>query len=253
MSDNMPPTPAPSQAEQPVGTISGGLLNYVVISLTFLIVGVVIGVTVGANNATLDEMTVERAVRAALADMNLGAAQDDRFELVGDSPYLGATDAPVVIVEFSDFRCPYCGRHYENTLNPLLENYGDHIRYVYRHFAALGPESVTAAIASECANEQGKFWEFHDKFFTNQPMLGRDFYLATASEFDLDVEQFTACLDESRYLTQVSNDGIDGQLNGVNGTPGFFINGHFVRGAQPYEIFERIVLRELQKVGIDPS
>jgi protein-disulfide isomerase len=242
------------QSEQPVASLSGGLLNYLVISITFLVVGVIIGVTISnntsANDGGIDATVVERIMRDVLADAELGGGVD-RFELVDDDPYIGAEDAPVVIVEFSDFRCPYCGRHYTATLEPLLENYGEHIRYVYRDFAALGPESVAAAVASQCAFEQGVFWEFHDTFFTSQDQLGRDFYIATAEENGIDVDEFTTCIDESRYLNEVNSDGIDGQLNGVSGTPGFFINGNFVRGAQPYEVFERLVLRELSKAGID--
>lgn len=244
------PNAEPMLADQPVVTVSGTVINYVLVAVTFLIVGVAIGAVAFGNRSGLTEASVEKIVRTVLADYNL-SNEPNRFELVDNDPYLGAEDAPVVIVEFSDFRCPYCHRHFVDTLVPLLENYGEHIRYVYRHFAVLGPESTAAAIASSCGNEQGKFWEFHNTFFENQQSLGRSFYISVAEDNDLDVEAFTTCIDESRYLADVNSDIIDGQLNGVAGTPGFFINGTFVRGAQPYEVFERLVLRELAKANIE--
>jgi protein-disulfide isomerase len=247
----------PSQKEQQVMTISVSILNYALVAVVFLFVGVLIGSqALGPQQPALSAGMVEQIVRDVIADADLsggGDADSDRFELVDDDPSLGADDAPVVIVEFSDFRCPYCGRHYEQTLEPLLENYGEHIRYVYRDFAALGPESTAAALAAECADDQGAFWEFHDRFFTNQNQLSREYYIATAEDLELDVETFTNCVDEQTHMGEVSNDGIDGQLNGVAGTPGFFINGQFIRGAQPYEVFERVVTRELEKAGIDYS
>ena len=112
----------------------------------------------------------------------------DRFALVDDDPYMGAVDAPVVIVEFSDFFCVYCKRHFEQTFMPLLEAYGPYIRYVYRDFARLTAESTPAAAAAGCAYAQGKFWEFHGAFFNNQDSLGRDFYMQTAENYQLDMD-----------------------------------------------------------------
>ena len=136
---------------------------------------------------------------------------------------------------------------------PLLENYGQHIRYVYRDFPRLTEESPAAAAAAQCAFEQGKFWEFRAAFFENQAALGLEFYLQTAKEFELDLEAYSVCLAENRYLGEVEIDGLDGQLAGVRGTPGFFINGQILSGAQPYSIFEHLVQRELDKAGIDYS
>lgn len=251
-------TPAPEQATETLSrknesviVMPRTILNYVVIAVTFLLIGGIIGSQAfGAQDSALTEAAVERIVRQVLSETDFSQQNSDRFELVGNSPYLGAEDAPIVIVEFSDFRCPYCGRHYEMVLDPILENYGEHIRYVYRNFAALGPESTQSALAAQCANEQGAFWEFHNIFFENPNLLGRDFYIQTAEENELDVEEFTVCLDDARYMGDISSDLIDGQLNGVTGTPGFFINGNFIRGAQPYEVFERVIQRELTRAGI---
>jgi len=253
-----PQTQPGKSRDDEIAVVPRTTFNYVIIAITFLVVGVAVGALAFTSESSptesLTEADVERVVRSVLSDMDFSAdANDDRFELVDNDPYLGAEDAPVVIVEFSDFRCPYCGRHYEQTMEPLMENYGEYIRYVYRDFAALGPESTQAALAAECANEQGVFWQFHDALFRNQQRISYDYYLELAADNDIDVDAFTACMTEGRYLAEIDNDIFDGQLNGVAGTPGFFVNGHFIRGAQPYDIFERLVLRELEAAGINPS
>ncbi len=233
-------------------------LNYLAIALAFCVIGVLIGKAAfeaPADQAVMvDEAQLRAIIESVLDERAPGAAaeqESDRFALVDDDPYLGDENAPIVIVEFSDFFCAYCKRHFDLTFAPLLENYGGHIRYVYRDFARLTPESAPAAAAAQCAFAQGKFWEFHGAFFDHQDELGYDFYLKTAEEYELDIEDYTACLDEGRYIDEVEIDGFDGQIAGVRGTPGFFINGQILSGAQPYSIFERMIQRELAKAGID--
>lgn len=241
--------------------VSKVTLNYVLIAITFLMVGILIGLFgLGDNRDNIDVTINEDQLREVLisvledSEVNFagGASEsgNERFALVDDDPYIGNEDAPIVIVEFSDFFCSFCKRHFDQTLTPVLENYGEHIRYVYRDFAQLTPESQPAAAAAECADEQGVFWDFHSEFFSNQSVLGRDFYIATAEKFELDVDAYTACLDENRYSEEVEFDILDGQLEGVRGTPGFFINGQFISGAQPYQLFERIIQRELNQAGV---
>ncbi|MYD09456.1 MAG: thioredoxin domain-containing protein [Chloroflexi bacterium] len=240
-------------------TAPSKILSYVVVAAACYLLGLVVGG--GSLNAPdeaaavkVDEAQLRAVILSVLEERDLAAADDtapDRFALVDDDPYLGAEDAPVVIVEFSDFFCTYCKRHFDQTFAPLLESYGQHIRYVYRDFARLTPESGPASEAAQCAFEQGKFWEFRADFFSNQEALGRDFYLETAAAHELDIEAFTACLDDRRYLDEVEIDGLDGQLAGIRGTPGFFINGQILSGAQPYAIFERMTQRELDMAGID--
>lgn len=251
-----------------VATVSRVTLNYILIGITFFMVGILIGMFGlgggGGNvNVTINEDDLRDVLISVLEDPTLelniasgGSAEEtgpDRYALVDTDPYIGNEEAPIVIVEFSDFFCSFCKRHFDQTFVPLLENYGEHIRYVYRDFAQLTPESTPAAMAAECANEQGAFWDFHNEFFNNQQSLGRDFYIATAEKFELDVDAYTACLDEERYLDEVDIDRLDGQLEGVRGTPGFFVNGQFISGAQPYALFERIIQRELRQQGISLS
>lgn len=238
--------------------ISRGGLNYLAIAVVSCVIGILIGKAAfeaPAEQAVMvDEAQLRAIIQSVLDELASGAASaegSDRFALVDDDPYLGDENAPIVIVEFSDFFCTFCKRHFDQTFKPLLENYGQYIRYVYRDFARLTAESTPAAAAAGCAFAQGKFWEFHGAFFDNQSELGYDFYLQTAENFELDIEEYTACLDEGRYIDEVEIDGFDGQIAGVRGTPGFFINGQILSGAQPYSIFERMIQRELDKAGID--
>jgi len=251
----------PIDKSEEVVVISKTTLNYIVVGITFLMVGVLIGyfgLDKGTDdlNVTINEDQLREVLVSVLedADLNIGGSStvvnSDRFDLVDDDPYIGNEDAPVVIVEFSDFFCTYCKRHFDQTFTPLLENYGEHIRYVYRDFAQLTPESEPAAIAAQCANEQGEFWDFHNEFFSNQQSLGYDFYIETAEKFGLDVEAYTTCIEDGTYADEVGIDRLDGMLEGVQGTPGFFINGQFISGAQPYQIFERLIQKELNQAGI---
>ena len=252
-----PQTKHSSQKTQDTVVLARTTLNYALIAVTFLVVGLAMGwylfTTDPTPTATIDEDTIRAIVQDAIANSDLGAVDDsnERFELVDDDPYLGEVDAPVVIVEFGDFRCPYCGVHHTQTLIPLLENYGQYIRYVYRDFPGLGQESINAALAAQCANEQGFFWQFHDELFAaDLDNINRNLYFNLAVRYNLDLDAFVECYDSEAYLGEVNIDYFDGQLNSVQGTPSFFINGHFIRGAQAYEIFERAILRELDKAGI---
>ena len=247
-----------TENRESAGRTTGVEFNYLAIAAISLVIGLLIGKALfeapSDQVVSVDEAQIRAIIESVLDERDAGAttAEDsDRFALVDDDPYLGEEDAPIVIVEFSDFFCTYCKRHFDQTFAPLLENYGAYIRYVYRDFARLTPESTPAAAAAQCAFAQGKFWEFRAAFFDNQSELGYDFYLQTAEEYELDIEEYTACLDEGRYIDEVDIDGFDGQIAGVRGTPGFFINGKILSGAQPYSIFERMIQHELKNAGID--
>ncbi|MGB7340266.1 MAG: DsbA family protein [Phototrophicaceae bacterium] len=170
---------------------------------------------------------------------------------VDDDPAIGSLDAPVTMIEFSDFRCPYCGRFAIDTLEPLLEAYGEYVYFVYRDFAILGPESINAAIASECADDQEQFWTYHDLLFANQANLNRATYISLAEDLNLDMDTFTGCIDNETHLEEVQADSSTVQQLGATGTPTFFINGRFVSGAQPFEVFARIIEEELEAVGVE--
>ncbi|NLE50689.1 MAG: thioredoxin domain-containing protein [Chloroflexi bacterium] len=169
-----------------------------------------------------------------------------------DDAFRGPEDAPVTIVEFSDFQCVYCGRFYEETLPRLLEAYPDEVRFVYRDFPIFGDDSVRAAMAAECAAEQDMFWEMHDRIFAihnedTAPTLSQETLISFADEIGLDTAEFETCLVEERYMDEIIGDFQTAQAYGFRGTPGFVINGVvYSFGAQPFEVFDAIIQQELE-------
>jgi protein-disulfide isomerase len=161
------------------------------------------------------------------------------------SPVRGPANAPVEIVEFSDFQCPFCQRA-DPTVTQVLNTYGDRIRLVYREYPLPNhPNAKPAAEAGMCANEQGKFWPYHDRLFANQQRLGTNDLKQHAVELGLDAARFNTCLDSHKYQSLVEADINAGNDAGVNGTPAFFINGRMISGAQPFEAFKKIIDDEL--------
>jgi protein-disulfide isomerase len=157
----------------------------------------------------------------------------------------GPAAAPIEIIEFSDFQCPYCQRA-NPAVEQVLSTYGDRIHFVYRHFPLPNhPNARPAAEASQCAAEQGKFWPYHDRLFANPARLGAADLKQHAVELGLDASKFNACVDARKYKAQVDADTQAGQEAGVNGTPAFFVNGRMLSGAQPFEAFKRIIDDEL--------
>jgi len=173
------------------------------------------------------------------------AAVINAAALPDDDPSLGDPNAPVTIVEFSDFQCPYCARFFANTLGLLKDKYvkTGKVRLVYRDFplSSIHAEATGAAEAAACANEQGKFWEYHDKIFQNQQALGAANYKQWAKAIGLDAVVFNQCVDVRKYADEVQKDFDDGRTAGVSGTPTFFINGKMVVGALPIEEFESAI------------
>jgi protein-disulfide isomerase len=160
-------------------------------------------------------------------------------------PALGGKDAPVTIVEFTDFQCPFC-RATEDTLKQLRTKYGDKIRLVHMDFPlSFHSHALDAAKAARCANEQGKFWQFHDSLFANQSKLAPADLKATAKTLGLNTGQFDACFDKAKYESQIKADQAAGEKVGVDGTPAFFIDGRPITGAQPLPKFEEIIDDEL--------
>ncbi|GMV32983.1 DsbA family protein [Chloroflexi bacterium CFX2] len=176
------------------------------------------------------------------------APQFTRYDIPADGfPGIGPADAPIVIVEFSDFQCPFCKRFYDETYQQLMDAYPGKIRFVYRHLplTSIHPEAFPAAEASMCANEQNAFPQYHNKLFENQDKLGRDLYLQIAADLSLDTDSFEECLATGRYKDLVQQDS-DFALNlGVQSTPTFFINGLAIVGAQPISAFKQVIDMEL--------
>ena len=155
----------------------------------------------------------------------------------------------MTLIEFADFRCPFCERYFSQTENQIIKNYVDtgKVKLAFRHYAFLGPASVVASDAAECANDQGKFWEFHDYLYKNQPaetdtsMYITDTLTKAAVSLGMDGNKFKTCLDSKTDDAKVQQDFADGQKAGVNGTPAFFLNGTLISGAQPYDTFKQAI------------
>lgn len=171
--------------------------------------------------------------------------------LADDDPFLGDPKAPVTLVEFGDFQCPFCARFFQTTEQEIMEKYVKigKVRFVYRDFpiAAIHSEAQKSAEAAECANEQGKFWPYHNMLYQRQSELGLQNYKKWAKELGLNPKQFNDCLDSGKYAKEVEKDLQDGQAAGVNGTPTTFVNGRIVQGAVPFAQFATIIEEELKK------
>ena len=170
------------------------------------------------------------------------------FSITKEDKVRGNFDAPVTLVEFSDFECPFCERIYP-TFKKILADYPGKVRLVYKYFPlSFHPNAQKASEAGECANEQGKFWEMHDKLFDNQASgFSVDKFKQWAGEIGLKTNQFNDCLDSGKYASKVGADEQEGQAKGVNGTPATFVNGELISGALPYESFKQAIDTILSK------
>jgi protein-disulfide isomerase len=165
---------------------------------------------------------------------------------VDDDPSIGPANAPITIVEFSDFNCPYCRQFNQVTFKALMDAYPNQIRFVYRDFPVTSQESYYAAQAADCAGDQNAYWAFHDALFSGQYHLGRDAYESIAKSLGLDSDALLACLDAGKYGDEVQKDAHDAASLGVTGTPTFFVNGIPLVGAQPLSQFTRVIDSELR-------
>src|SRR4030095_1771159 len=158
----------------------------------------------------------------------------------------GNPKAKVMIVEFSDFQCPFCGQ-VQGTLKSILAKHGESVALAFRDMpvSQIHPQAMGAAQAARCAGEQGKFWEYHDLLFAEQAWLDKPALVTKAQKLQLEEKQFDACLASEKYKAQIQQDSQEGMKAGVNGTPGFFINGVFISGAQPEAAFEKLIQEQL--------
>jgi protein-disulfide isomerase len=193
----------------------------------------------GVREKFLDTLKAKTPVRVMLEPPRQTVA-------ASNSPVKGPANAPIELIEFSDFQCPFCLRAHP-TVAQVLSTYGDRVRFVYRHFPlANHPNARPAAEASACAAEQGKFWPYHDRLFANPSKLADGDLKRNAAELSLDTTKFNACFDSHKYRADVDADVRAGEDAGVSGTPAFFVNGRMISGAQPFEAFKRVIDEELE-------
>jgi protein-disulfide isomerase len=192
---------------------------------------------------------------SAAAPSAEGEAGDSSKIPIGESPVRGPENAPVTIVEFSDFQCPFCSKG-EDRLKKVRENYPDKVRVVFKHYPLpFHKQAKAASRAAMAAGEQGKFWEMHDKLFENQKKFAegkmKDLTASWAKEIGLDVEKFKKAYENNKeeYLSQIDKDMKLGKELGVRGTPHFLINGEALSGAQPYSKFESVIEDKLDQAN----
>lgn len=205
------------------------------------------GGTVSVNNNQVAVNNPQPRPQAPSAPVQPPAPVQE-FKITKNDNVRGNFNAPITLVEYSDFECPYCGQIYP-TFKQILNDYPNKVRLVYKYFPlSFHPNAQKAAEAAECASEQGKFWEYHDKLFDNQ---ADGFSLVNfkqwAGDLDLNTSKFNDCLDSGKYAQKVQADEVDGQNRGVQGTPATFVNGQLVSGAVPYESFKSIIDQLLTK------
>lgn len=196
----------------------------------------------------LAALVVLAAAAAACRTPATPGAEGPRVEIeVGDAPVRGPRDAPVTLIEFSDFRCPYC-RRMEPILAKLLRHYPTELRLVFLYFPVVSPDSGRAAVAAEVAGWQGRFWEMHDALFALQgrPLREADL-LDVAGQLGMDVERYRQDLRSPEALARVRADADRARQLGLRGTPAFFVNGRPLVGVQDYDALERIVADELRR------
>lgn len=187
-------------------------------------------------------------VSPAKQPASLNAALEN---LADDDPYLGNPEAPVTIVEFADFQCPFCARLHADALPKIIDKYvkTGKAKFIYRDFPLRSIHAMAekAAEAGVCAHKQGKFWPYHDLIYTRQSQLNEENLKVWARELGLNIDMFSQCLDSGKYAAEVEKDLNAGVAAGVEGTPGTFINGRLVAGAVPFESFAKIIEEELAK------
>jgi len=225
--------------------IGAGVTALVVVSIFF-------GMSISNNQ---QELVIE--------DVQIQEPKTESIELSiftgNSSPILGDPNAPITLVEFGDYQCFFCNRHFQETEAKLVENYINtgKVKMIFKDFTIIGPDSTSAAHATHCANDQGKFWDYHHILYTNwggenNGWASSEHLLEFAQEINLDTEQFTQCMLAKSHEAIIDASNQDARTLGLGGTPGFFIIGPNsdvtkLGGAQPYEVFERIFEEELTK------
>jgi protein-disulfide isomerase len=193
----------------------------------------------GRREALLNKLRAEQKVKILIEPPRVEVAS-------AGHPAWGKDNAPVTIVEFGDFQCPFCLRA-ESILKQIRTKYGDKIRLVYMDFPlGMHAHAFDAAEAGRCAGEQNKFWQYHDAVFADQAKLSATDLKATAARVGLNSAQFNSCFDHSKYQSEIHKDLNEGMKLGVTGTPTFFINGRELVGAQPEQQFDEVISDEAE-------
>lgn len=211
---------------------------------SLIVVGLVVGLGVGwiawEGVSSNEEAT---ATAASSAGSEASEAAYVHGVSVANDPVLGPEDAPITIVEFSDFECPFCARFARNTAPRLRAQYGDRIRWIFVNYPleSIHPRAHDAALAAECVHERGDFWRYYDALFSGRHDLSRSELADAAESVGLDREWFESCLADAEHASEVAADIQEGRKFYILGTPMFFVNGVRMEGAQPPEAFASVI------------
>ncbi len=224
---------------------------YSALSILTFIAGILVGYFVWGSGLFpklgTGSGTIAQASGPVIEAPATAASKYTRYKIPSDGFHsLGPADAPITIVEFSDYQCPFCRRWHDEVYQKLLAAYPGKIKFVYRNLplTSIHPDAQAAAEAAMCAGEQNVYWQYHDKLFSSE-ILGNGAYTQYAQELNLNMDAFNACLSSRKYQAAIKIDS-DFALNlGVSSTPTFFINGLAIVGAQPLDIFKQVIDKEL--------
>lgn len=224
---------------------------YAVVTVLAFAAGVLLGYVVWgmgpATSAAPAPQTAAQPSGAASESAATEQPQYTRYDIPTENSYaLGPKDAPITIVEFSDYQCPFCRRWHQEVYDQLLAAYPNKIRFVYRNLplTSIHPDAQGAAEAAMCAGEQNAYWQFHNKLFGSES-LGNNVYIQYAQELGLNTTTFESCLNDHKYKKAVEDDSNFAIDLGIRSTPTFFINGLAVVGAQPLDVFKQVIDKEL--------
>ncbi len=249
--------PAPIETQkQPVMVIAVQSWTTPIIAVVMLVLGLLVGyygrpfTRAGTQPVAQPEVITTSAPPVVIPTVDNSVAQQKLMETViaQTRHFKGDPNAPVTIIEFGDFQCPFCGRFFVQTEPQIDEQYmqNGEVRFGYINFAFLGDESTWAAEAAECASDQDKFWEYHDILYAgqsgeNQGAFNKDNLKKFAKELGLDTQAFNECLDSGKYTSLIEDDTNASSALGVQSTPTFLVNGQPVVGAQPFEVFQQTI------------
>ena len=248
--EELPENLEPSLIEEDTVTFKRSHL-YAVLTVLAFAAGVLLGYVVWGMESTgatvLSAQSASQSTGPVVEAPVTQQPQYTRYDIPTENSYaLGPAEAPITIVEFSDYQCPFCRRWHAEVYEPLLAAYPGKIRLVYRNLplTSIHPDALGAAEAAMCAGEQDVYWKYHDKLFSSES-LGNSVYLQYAQELGLNMPTFEACLNDHKYQKTIESDS-DFAINlGIRSTPTFFINGLAVVGAQPLDVFKQVIDKEL--------
>jgi len=216
----------------------------------------IIGIFYAMDNAPTDTAFKTEDIKPSEVENQAGDAVKLSIFSENASPYLGDASAPITIVEFGDYQCFYCNKFFHETEDQIYENYikTGKAKMIFKDYTIIGPDSIVAAHATHCADEQGKFWEYHDTLYNNwngenNGWASAENQIKFAQDLGLDMTAFSECMSSEKYKQKIQASTNDAQTLGLSGTPGFFIigpNNNVVRvpGAQPFDVFVNVLESE---------